>query len=188
MWSLPPGGERRQFRQINICLYVTSILLGFLLRQNFSYTFSPHYFFDLWLFPFYNHLTRGLMCFLQKGGRDRKTVQSCLFHGKPKSMKTLRWGGKRAKDVGEWLVQSPSPAREPSLSHLQGLDVVPRKYAASGGFLWRFLATLASFPHCEQSLRKILPLVHFLHIQTQRREDSEANDHCLLLWLSSPEV
>lgn len=65
--------------------------------------------------------------------------------------------------------------REPSLSHLQGLEVALDKSAASGCFLW---SSFASFPHCENStyMGKILPLAHFLDIDTQRKEDSEAND------------
>lgn len=45
----------------------------------------------------------------------------------------------------------------------------------------------ASFP-CEYNIRKILPLVYCLDIETQRKEDSETSDQGLLLWLSSLEV
>lgn len=74
MWSLPPGGERGQFRQINICLYMTSILPGFSPGQAFSYTFCLPYYVDLWQFLFCNLQTRGLVCFLQGGGREGETV------------------------------------------------------------------------------------------------------------------
>lgn len=65
--------------------------------------------------------------------------------------------------------------------------MVPGKHA-SAGFLRGFLVTLASFHHFEHPLRKILHLVPFLDIETQREENNEADYGYFLLWLSSPEI
>ena len=46
--------------------------------------------------------------------------------------------------------------------------MVPGKHA-SAGFLRGFLVTLASFHHFEHPLRKILHLVPFLDIETQKK-------------------
>lgn len=58
--------------------------------------------------------------------------------------------------------------------------MVPVKCAASGGFLWIFIEILAPFSHCQYYM-KFLYLVNFLGIETQRKENSEEYDYCLLL-------
>lgn len=65
---------------------------------------------------------------------------------------------------------TPESFKELSLHHLLGLEVVPGKYASIRSSVWGSLAVLTSFPSCEHYIRKILPLVHFFNIETQRKE------------------
>lgn len=54
--------------------------------------------------------------------------------------------------------------------------MIPGKHASAGGFLQGFLVTVASFQQFEHPLRKILHLVPFFDIETQRKENNEADD------------
>lgn len=92
-----PSSQKREktIRQINIWLYVTSTLLGFFLRQ----VFFLHCLSSLLYWPVaisYLQPANKRASMLSSGGEE--TVQSCLFHGKARSRKTLGVEGGEGKE------------------------------------------------------------------------------------------